>query len=92
MLYQAYQAHSDLLATVKAFASLALEALEGPFPAFNENILIRNLSAAYEMVNRAGLTHARPPYAIKAVAVGDEMVAVTEEEAASTPFAVLLHF
>ncbi len=92
MLYQAYQAHSDLLATVKAFASLALEALEGPFPAFNENILIRNLSAAYEMVNRAGLTHARPPYGIEAVPVGDEIVAVTEEEAASTPFAVLLHF
>ncbi len=92
MLYQAYQAHSDLLATVKAFASLALEALEGPFPAFNENILIRNLSAAYEMVNRAGLTHARPPYGIEAVPVGDEIVAVTEEEAASTPFDVLLHF
>jgi poly(3-hydroxybutyrate) depolymerase len=92
MFYQAYQAQSDLMAPIKAFARLALEVLDSPFPAFNENILIRNFSAAYEMIDRAGLAHVRPPYGIKEVAVGDEMVAVTEEEAASTPFAALLHF
>lgn len=92
MFYQTYQAQSDLMAPVKAFARLALEALHSPFPAFNENILIRNFSAAYEMIDRAGLTHVRPPYGIKAVPVGNEMVAVTEEETASTPFAALLHF
>ncbi len=92
MFYQTYQAQSDLMAPVKAFARLALEALNSPFPAFNENILIRNFSAAYEMIDRAGLTHVRPPYGIKAVPVGNEMVPVTEEEAASTPFAALLHF
>jgi polyhydroxyalkanoate depolymerase len=92
MFYQTYQAQSDLMAPVKAFARLALEALSSPFPAFNENILIRNFSAAYEMIDRAGLTHVRPPYGIKAVLVGNEMVPVTEEETASTPFAALLHF
>ncbi len=44
------------------------------------------------MIDRAGLAHVRPGYGIKAVPVGNEMVAVTEEEAASTPFAALLHF
>lgn len=92
MLYEAYQAHSDLMAPVKAFARLALEALNGPFPAFNENVLVRNLSAAYEMIDRAGLTHTRPPYGIKTAPVGNEIANVTEEAAFSTPFGTLLHF
>lgn len=92
MLYQAYQAHSDLMAPIKAFARLAMEALNGPFPAFNENVLVRNLSAAYEMIDRAGLTHVRPPYGIKNVLVGNELANVTEEAALVTPFGTLLHF
>src|SRR5574337_1739566 len=92
MLYSAYQAHSDLMAPIKAFARLALEALNGPFPAFNENVLVRNLSAAYEMIDRAGLTHVRPPYGIKTVLVGNELANVTEEPALVTPFGTLLHF
>lgn len=92
MLYEAYQAQSDLMAPVKAFARLALEALNGPFPAFKENALVRNLSAAYEMIDRAGLTHSRPPYAIKTAPVGNEIANVTEEAALTTPFATLVHF
>jgi polyhydroxyalkanoate depolymerase len=92
MLYEAYQAHSDLMAPVKAFARLALEALNGPFPALNENALVRNFSAAYEMIDRAGLTHVRPPYGFKTAMVGNEIANVTEEAALKTPFATLLHF
>ncbi len=92
MLYEAYQAQSDLMAPVKAFARLALEALNGPFPAFKENALVRNLSAAYEMIDRAGLTHSRPPYGIKTAPVGNEIANVTEEAALTTPFATLVHF
>ena len=66
--------------------------LNGPYAAFNENALVRNFSAAYEMIDRAGLTHARPPYAIKNVLVGNELVPVTEEAALVTPFATLLRF
>ena len=92
MLYEAYQAQSDLMAPVKAFARLALEALNGPFPAFKANALVRNLSAAYEMIDRAGLTHSRPPYGIKTAPVGNEIANVTEEAALKTPFATLVHF
>jgi len=92
MLYQAYQAQSDLMAPVKAFARMALQVLNGPYAGLGENALVRNLSAAYEMIDRAGLTHTRPPYNIKSVLVGNEMAAVTEEAALVTPFATLLHF
>ena len=92
MLYQAYQAQADLMAPVKAFARLALEVLNGPYAGLGENALVRNFSAAYEMIDRAGLTHSRPPYAIKSAPVGNEEAAVTEEAALVTPFATLLHF
>ena len=92
MLYQAYQATSDLMAPVKAFARLALETLNGPFGGLGENYLLRNLSAGYEMIDRAGLTHSRPPYSVKTVLVGNEMVPVTEEADLVMPFGTLLHF
>ena len=53
---------------------------------------VRNLSAAYELIARAGLTHERPPFGIDRVTVGNREVAVTEEPAQVTPFATLLHF
>ena len=52
----------------------------------------RNLTAAYELISRAGLTHERPPFGIDRVMVGNREVAVTEEPAHVTPFATLLHF
>ncbi len=53
---------------------------------------LSNLTAAYELIARAGLTHARPPYGIDSVTVGNREVAVTEEAALVTPFGTLLHF
>ena len=53
---------------------------------------LSNLTAAYELIARAGLTHARPPYGIDSVMVGNREVAVREEAAAVTPFGTLLHF
>ena len=53
---------------------------------------IKNLTAAYELIARAGLTHVRPPYGIDSVMVGNREVAVTEEAADVTPFGTLLHF
>ncbi len=53
---------------------------------------VRNLTAAYELIARAGLTHERPPFGIDRVMVGNREVAVTEEPAHVTPFATLLHF
>jgi poly(3-hydroxybutyrate) depolymerase len=90
MLYLAYQTHADIIAPMKAWATMALAA--GHQPLVAENPAIRNLSAAYELISRAGLTHTRPPFGIKAVNVGNREVEVHEEAAASTPFATLLHF
>src|SRR6202034_363575 len=59
---------------------------------FSDNPVIRNLTAAYELIARAGLTHTRPPFGISSVTVGNRQVEVREEAAATTPFGTLLHF
>jgi poly(3-hydroxybutyrate) depolymerase len=90
MLYFAYQAHSDLMVPVRTLATLAATALGPQFAAGNG--IIRNLTAAYELIARAGLTHDRPPFEIDTVMVGNREVAVREEALRITPFATLLHF
>ena len=92
MIYLAYQAQSDVMAPVRAFARAAASALKQPIPGFAGNILVRHLGAAYELVSRAGLTHSRPAYGIESAQVGDREVAVYEEAAHVTPFGTLLHF
>jgi polyhydroxyalkanoate depolymerase len=90
MLYQAYQAHSDIMVPVRAWAGAALHAF-APLNGFSAPA-IKNLSAAYELIARAGLTHVRPPYGIETVTVGNEELPVTEKAAHATPFGTLLHF
>jgi polyhydroxyalkanoate depolymerase len=57
-----------------------------------DHTALRNLTAAYELIARAGLTHQRPPFGIGHVMVGNREVEVTEEVTLRTPFATLLHF
>jgi polyhydroxyalkanoate depolymerase len=54
--------------------------------------LVRNLTAAYELIARAGLTHSRPAYGVTHINVGNREVEVREEAAHVTPFGTLLHF
>jgi poly(3-hydroxybutyrate) depolymerase len=90
MLYQAYQAHADLMVPVRALASLGASRIAPPF---TENLgIARNIMAACELIARAKLTHHRPPFGIDAVMVGNREVAVREEAAQVTPFGTLLHF
>jgi poly(3-hydroxybutyrate) depolymerase len=89
MLYQAYQAHNDIMGPVRALAGMAI-ATSG-LPRLDSTVL-RNLTAAYELIARAGLTHVRPRFGIGSVTVGNREVEVTEEAAHVTPFATLLHF
>jgi polyhydroxyalkanoate depolymerase len=89
MLYQAYQAHNDIMVPVRALAGLATAA-SGWRPA--DQTVLRNLTAAYELIARAGLTHQRPPFGVDRVTVGNREVEVTEEVTLRTPFATLLHF
>jgi poly(3-hydroxybutyrate) depolymerase len=93
MLYQAYQAHSDVMDLVRAFANVALGTLGQPLPGAKPGTsALRNLTAAYELIARAGLTHVRPPFGVDRVSVGNREVAVREASARVTPFGTLLHF
>src|SRR6202522_756846 len=90
MLYLAYQAQSDLITPAKAWATLARAA--GHQPPLADQPAVRNLTAAYELIARVGLTHTRPPFGIRSVNVGTREVEVHEEAAYRTPFGTLLHF
>lgn len=92
MLYQAYQAHSDIMSPVRQFAEFALETVGAHLNGAARPSPLSNLNAAYEMIARAGLTHTRPAYGIDSITVGNKDVAVTEEEVLVTPFATLRHF
>src|SRR5215831_3084101 len=92
MLYQAYQAHSDIMIPVRNWAGIALRTLGQPLAGIADNVVLRNLTAAYELIARAGLTHARPAFDITGTTVGNREVAVHEEAALTTPFGTLLRF
>jgi len=92
MLYQAYQAQSDVMAPVRMLAASALKAIGQPLSDIAGSSNLRNLTAAYELIARAGLTHVRPPFGIDQVKVGNRDVQVREELAEVTPFGTLLHF
>jgi poly(3-hydroxybutyrate) depolymerase len=92
MLYQAYLAHSDIMVPVRMLAASACRAIGPPLAGEAGRTTLRNLTAAYELIARAGLTHKRPPFGIDVVKVGNRDVKVTEEFAEVTPFGTLLHF
>jgi poly(3-hydroxybutyrate) depolymerase len=91
VLYQAYQAHCDILGPVRVLAGMMARTAGPPLAGFSDNV-VRNLTAAYELIARAGLTHERPPFGISLVTVGNREVEVREEAVHVTPFATLLHF
>jgi poly(3-hydroxybutyrate) depolymerase len=92
MLYQAYQAQADIMGPVRKFAGMAMTSMGERLNGSARPSVLSNLTAAYELIARAGLTHTRPPYGIHSVTVGNREVAVTEEAADVTPFGTLLHF
>jgi len=92
MLYQAYQAHEDIMVPVRSFASMAATSVGMRLNGAARPSYLSNLTAAYELIARAGLIHVRPPYGIDSITVGNREAAVTEEIADRTPFGTLLHF
>ena len=92
MMYYAYQAQDDLIDPFRVFAQSALDVIENSWLRKSGIPFLSNVSAAYELMTRARLTHHRPPYRIDKVKVGNREVAVTEEVAYSTPFGSLLRF
>ncbi len=94
MMYLAFQTQADVMQPVRAFAAQMASAMNGTLANMNGAApsQLRNLSAAYELLARAGISHARPDFGIDKVMVGNREVAVTEQAAAVTPFGTLLHF
>jgi polyhydroxyalkanoate depolymerase len=86
MLYLSYQFHVDFLAPIRALARTAHSAIA------LRTAMLNPSAAAWELVARSGLSHARPDYGIDHIVVGGEEMAVSEEPVLATPFATLLHF
>src|SRR5882757_4844645 len=92
MLYAAYQAHSDIMGPVRALAGIAARSIGNFGIGMPGHGMVRNLTAAYELIARAGLTHSRQPFGINQVTVGNREVEVREEATHVTPFGTLLRF
>ncbi|MBS0471940.1 MAG: polyhydroxyalkanoate depolymerase [Proteobacteria bacterium] len=92
MLYDAYQAQTDFLAPLRAWAGLTSAVFRDTCAGPGANYVLKTISAAAEVVSRAQLTHARPSYEIESVFVEGREVPVLDVVEDSTPFGDLLHF
>ncbi|HYL33257.1 MAG TPA: polyhydroxyalkanoate depolymerase [Stellaceae bacterium] len=92
MLYEAYQAHRDAFAPIRILAQTVQGVLSQPWPLVAHHPMVRAAAAACEMVARGGMWHERPPFGIKSVAIGNQVLPVHEEVSACHPFCTLRHF
>ena len=92
MMYQAYQAQSDLMWPLRALAKLSVPMLQDRRFGLSAHASLRQAAAACKVLELAEVTHRRPPWNLPSVLVGGEPVAVTEEIVMTTPFATLLRF
>ncbi|PNG25180.1 poly(3-hydroxybutyrate) depolymerase [Methylocella silvestris] len=91
-MYEAYGAQANVLDFCRPLASAAVTALGQPWPVFGEMLSTRKLAGMLETFANLAITHERLPFDITEVTDGNEIVPVTEEVVASTPFATLLRF
>ena len=92
MMYQLYQAQSDLLNPMRLFAKgtgAVLRQFDNGRP---ETYALRQMTAALEMFGASGMTHTRPSFGFAEVQVGNQSVPVFEEAVLETPFGTLLRF
>jgi poly(3-hydroxybutyrate) depolymerase len=92
MMYQAYQAQSDLMWPIRTFAKMSVPMLQDPTFGFSAQPSTRQMAAAFKLLDLAQVTHKRPPWLIDSVVVKGESVPVVEEVVLTTPFATLLRF
>ncbi|HEX9462473.1 MAG TPA: polyhydroxyalkanoate depolymerase [Alphaproteobacteria bacterium] len=97
MIYEAYQAHTDIMEPVQLMAGAAAAFFGDPLFAdrwsgFSEKVSGRDVVAAWDLISRARLSHKRPHYGIDRVTIGNREVAIEEEVIDSTPFCTLLHW
>jgi polyhydroxyalkanoate depolymerase len=92
MLYDAYQAHEDFAAPMRALSAIAATGLDGLRPGSAGHGYVRSTMASSELVAACRLSHERPAFGIETVPVAGDDVRVREEIARSTAFGTLLHF
>jgi len=92
MMYQAYQAQSDLMWPLRTLARMSLPMLLDPSFGLAGQSMLRQAAAACRVLELAEVTHKRPAWRIDQVIVKGEPVPVVEELVLSTPFATLLRF
>ena len=92
MLYDAYQAQSDLLAPLRAWAGLTSALYRDTYAGPRANYVFQSIAAAAEILHRARLVHERPSFDITAIEMAGHVVPVHEEKILDTPFATLLRF
>ncbi|HEY3696594.1 polyhydroxyalkanoate depolymerase [Phenylobacterium sp.] len=92
MRYKAFQAQVDMMAPARLAAGAANAALGLGPPWMRQLPPLAHLSAAWEMLSRAALTHHRPDYGFTEVMIRGEAVPVREEVVAGTPFGDLVRF
>ena len=92
MLYQAYQAYSDLLELPRWAARKTVAMRDDYFGGAHEMPWMRRFFALAETFEKATITHERPAYCITSVMTGNREVAVREEVVVDMPFGNLLHF
>ena len=92
MMYQAYQAQSDLMRPLRQLAKVhgSMLGTEPPQPGFAG--IGRPGMAASKVFELSEVTHRRPPWRLDSVMVKGEAQPVVEEVALRTPFAELLRF
>ena len=92
MMYQAYQAQSDLMWPLRTLAKMSVPMLQDPGFGLSAQSSTRQMAAACKVLELAEVTHKRPPWRIDSVIDKGQAVPVTEEVVFSTPFATLLRF
>ena len=92
MSYKAFQAQADMMAPMRLAAGMANAALAFGPEWIRQIPPLAQVSAGWEMLSRAGITHERPDYGFRSVRVGKDEVPVREEIVASTPFGNLVRF
>jgi poly(3-hydroxybutyrate) depolymerase len=92
MVYQAYQAQSDLMWPLRTLAKMSVPMLQDPSFGLSAQSSSRQMAAACKVLELAEVTHKRPPWRIDSVVDKGQTVPVTEEVVFTTPFGTLLRF
>jgi len=91
-VYAAFQAFSDVMEPSRRMARGLLGLRDRIWPDADRNDWVRRFHALCDSYALASVISTRPPFAIKAVPVGNQMVPVREEVVQSLPFGNLVHF